>query len=82
MNNTVKEMFDIAKRYNQALTLKSKRQISSEVEKLHSEMAPIYMKVTAENGYSEALCALSMELLHDIRWGRPTTVNEKLMSLT
>lgn len=82
MDNTVKEMFDVAKRYNQALTLKSKRRISLEVEKLHSEMDLIYMKVIAENGYNDALCALSMELLHDIRWGRRTTVDEKLMSLT
>lgn len=78
MSNTVKEMLDIAKRYNQALTLKSKRQISEEVRRAHSDMAPIYMKVTPENGFSDVLCDLSMELMHDIRWGRSTSVDKKL----
>lgn len=81
MNNVIEHMFDIAKKHNQTLTLKSKRQISKEAEKLHSEMAPIYRIITPENGYSQILCELSMELFHDIRFGRPTSVDEKLSDL-
>lgn len=78
MENFAREMSDIAKRYNHALMLKSKRELATEVDKLHSEMAPIFMKVTPENGYSVTMCNLSMELLLDIRMGRPTTVDKKI----
>lgn len=81
MSNYVNEMFNIAERYNVALALKNKRQISDAVEKIHSEMAPIFMNLTIEKGYSETLCNLSMELLHDIRFGRRTTVGKKLIEL-
>ena len=73
-------MSGIAERYNQALTLKSKRELATEVDKLHSEMIPIFKTVTAENGYSVTLCNLAMELLLDIRMGRPTTTGERLVN--
>ncbi|WP_171853898.1 hypothetical protein [Enterobacter hormaechei] len=76
MSNYLNEMFNIAERYNVALTLKNKRQVSDAVEKIHSEMAQIFMNLTIENGYSETICNLSMELLHDIRFGRRTTVDK------
>lgn len=80
MENFARKMSDIAERYNQALRLKSKRELATEVDKLHSEMASIIMKVRPENGYSVTLCKLSMELLIDIRMGRSTTVDKKLQN--
>ncbi|BBV72740.1 hypothetical protein V5031_06665 [Enterobacter kobei] len=81
MSNYLNEMFNIAERYNVALALKNKRQVSDAVEKIHSEMAPIFINLTFENGYSETLYNLSMELLHDIRFGRRTRVDKKLIEL-
>lgn len=78
MNKEAKKMLEIAKKYNQALMLKSRRQMSNEVEQLHKEMAPIYMKVTVENGYDELLSNLSMELMLDIRRATGTSVDKKL----
>ncbi|SPW33705.1 hypothetical protein [Edwardsiella tarda] len=81
MEDLKQKMLFIAERLNQALTLKSKREISKVVESLHTEMAPIYMTITPENGYSKELCDISMELLMDIRWGRKTTTDKKLGEL-
>ncbi|HAU3239730.1 TPA: hypothetical protein ACIBV2_003707 [Salmonella enterica subsp. enterica serovar Potsdam] len=81
MEDLKQKMLFIAERLNQALTLKSKREISRAVESLHTEMAPIYMTITPENGYSKELCDISMELLMDIRWGRKTAADKKLGEL-
>ncbi|WP_438288313.1 hypothetical protein [Edwardsiella tarda] len=81
MEDLKQKMLFIAERLNQALTLKSKREIFKVVENLHTEMAPIYMTITPKNGYSKELCDISMELMLDIQWGRPTSVDKKLGSL-
>lgn len=81
MEDLKQKMLCIAERFNQALTLKSKREISKVVESLHVEMAPIYMTITPENSYSKELCDISMELMLDLRWGRQTSVDKKLNSL-
>ncbi|EAB2297746.1 hypothetical protein MLA66_004624 [Salmonella enterica] len=78
MENFAREMSNIVKRYNQALTLTSKRELATEIDKIHSRMSSICQIVTPENGYSVMMCNLSMELLLDIRMGRPTTVDKKL----
>lgn len=81
MEDLRQKMLCIAELLNQALTLKSKREISKAVESLHVEMAPVYMMITPENGYSKELCDISMELMMDIRWGRQTSVDKKLINL-
>lgn len=81
MDDLKQKMLRIAERFNQSLTFKSKREISKVVESLQVEMAPIYMTITPENGYSKELCDISMELMMDIRWGRKTATDKKLSEL-
>ncbi|WP_038161748.1 hypothetical protein [Trabulsiella guamensis] len=81
MEDLRQKMLCIAERLNQALSLKSKREISKIVEGLHVEMAPVYMFITPENGFGKELCDISMELMIDIRWGRQTSVDKKLSNL-
>ncbi|EMI5490875.1 hypothetical protein REJ26_001982 [Providencia stuartii] len=79
MKKILNSLETIAYKLNEILQQKSKRKISNDMIALHEEFSSLYKDVREKHGeLSESMEEILYELLMDIRWGRETSVMDKI----